>query len=161
MSEARLDAGDPLRRATLQLYPVSGVLGLNEHTPVRHPPTGPDHSTEFTNFMRAYQDMVFSTAARLAGNDRQAEDIAQEVFLRAYEHFANLSTSPSAGGCAAGSRTSCCTHARWPWRPGWVGAGDWRSPFSRCMRGLRCCFGRLARDVCTTSQRSPARRCWL
>jgi RNA polymerase sigma-70 factor (ECF subfamily) len=82
----------------LQLYPVSGVLGLNEHTPVRHPPTGPDHSTEFTNFMRAYQDMVFSTAARLAGNDRQAEDIAQEVFLRAYEHFANLSTSPSAGG---------------------------------------------------------------
>jgi len=48
--------------------------------------------------MRAYQDMVFSTAARLAGNDRQAEDIAQEVFLRAYEHFAHLRTSPTAGG---------------------------------------------------------------
>jgi RNA polymerase sigma-70 factor (ECF subfamily) len=48
--------------------------------------------------MRAYQDMVFSTAARLAGNDRQAEDIAQEVFLRAYEHFAHLCTSPTAGG---------------------------------------------------------------
>ena len=29
--------------------------------------------------MRAYQDMVFSTAARLAGNDSQAEDISQEV----------------------------------------------------------------------------------
>jgi RNA polymerase sigma-70 factor (ECF subfamily) len=42
--------------------------------------------------------MVFSTAARLAGNDRQAEDIAQEVFLRAYEHFAQLRTSPTAGG---------------------------------------------------------------
>jgi RNA polymerase sigma-70 factor (ECF subfamily) len=42
--------------------------------------------------------MVFSTAARLSGNDRQAEDIAQEVFLRAYEHFAQLRTSPSAGG---------------------------------------------------------------
>lgn len=48
--------------------------------------------------MRAYQDMVFSTAARLAGNDGQAEDIAQEVFLRAYEHFAHLRTSPTAGG---------------------------------------------------------------
>jgi RNA polymerase sigma-70 factor (ECF subfamily) len=42
--------------------------------------------------------MVFSSAARLAGNDRQAEDIAQEVFLRAYEHFAHLRTSPTAGG---------------------------------------------------------------
>ena len=49
-------------------------------------------------FMRAYQDMVFSTAARLAGNDGQAEDIAQEVFLRAYEHFGDLRASPTAGG---------------------------------------------------------------
>ncbi len=48
--------------------------------------------------MRAYQDMVFSTAVRLTGNDAQAEDIAQEVFLRAYEHFAQLRTSPTAGG---------------------------------------------------------------
>jgi RNA polymerase sigma-70 factor, ECF subfamily len=73
-------------------------MGLSEHTPVQHPPTGPDRSSEFTTFMRAYQDMVFSTAARLAGNDRQAEDIAQEVFLRAYEHFAHLRTSATAGG---------------------------------------------------------------
>jgi RNA polymerase sigma-70 factor, ECF subfamily len=48
--------------------------------------------------MRAYQDMVFSTAARLVGDERQAEDIAQEVFLKAYENFAHLRTSPSAGG---------------------------------------------------------------
>ena len=48
--------------------------------------------------MRAYQDMVFSTAARLAGNDSQAEDIAQEVFLRAYEHYPQLRGSPTAGG---------------------------------------------------------------
>jgi len=49
-------------------------------------------------FMRAYQDMVFSTAARLAGNDALAEDIAQEVFVRAYEHFGQLRGSASAGG---------------------------------------------------------------
>jgi RNA polymerase sigma-70 factor, ECF subfamily len=48
--------------------------------------------------MRAYQDMVFSTAVRLVGDDRQAEDIAQEVFLKAYENFAHLRTSSSAGG---------------------------------------------------------------
>jgi RNA polymerase sigma-70 factor (ECF subfamily) len=82
----------------MQLFPASRVLGLNEHTPVQHPSTGPDCSSEFTTFMRAYQDMVFSTAARLAGNDRQAEDIAQEVFLRAYEHFAHLRSSATVGG---------------------------------------------------------------
>jgi RNA polymerase sigma-70 factor (ECF subfamily) len=49
-------------------------------------------------FMRAYQDMVFSTAARLTANDAQAEDIAQDVFLRAYEQFSHLRTSPTAGG---------------------------------------------------------------
>ena len=48
--------------------------------------------------MRAYQDMVFSTAARLTGNDAHAEDIAQEVFVRAYENFAHLGASPAAGG---------------------------------------------------------------
>lgn len=48
--------------------------------------------------MRAYQDMVFTTAARITGQDRQAEDIAQEVFLKAYENFEQLRTSPTAGG---------------------------------------------------------------
>lgn len=48
--------------------------------------------------MRAYENMVFTTAARLTGNDAQAEDIAQQVFLKAYEHFTELSQSPTAGG---------------------------------------------------------------
>ncbi len=48
--------------------------------------------------MRAYQDMVFSTAARLAGNDAQAEDIAQDVFVKAYENFSHLRSSATAGG---------------------------------------------------------------
>jgi RNA polymerase sigma-70 factor, ECF subfamily len=60
--------------------------------------TEPRHSTEFTTFMRAYQDMVFSTAVRLTGSDAPAEDIAQETFLRAYENFAHLRCSPTAGG---------------------------------------------------------------
>ncbi|HEY1794082.1 MAG TPA: sigma-70 family RNA polymerase sigma factor [Opitutaceae bacterium] len=48
--------------------------------------------------MTKYQDMVFSTAARLVRNDAQAEDISQDVFIKAHQHFGMLSTSPSAGG---------------------------------------------------------------
>jgi RNA polymerase sigma-70 factor (ECF subfamily) len=48
--------------------------------------------------MRAYQDMVFSTATRLVGSDAQAEDIAQEVFVRAYAHFDELRGSKTCGG---------------------------------------------------------------
>jgi RNA polymerase sigma-70 factor (ECF subfamily) len=48
--------------------------------------------------MRAYQNMVFSTAVRLVGSESDAEDISQEVFLRAYEHYEELSQSPTAGG---------------------------------------------------------------
>jgi RNA polymerase sigma-70 factor (ECF subfamily) len=48
--------------------------------------------------MRAYQDMVFSTAARLTGDDAHAEDIAQEVFVRAFENFDHLTGSATAGG---------------------------------------------------------------
>lgn len=48
--------------------------------------------------MRNYQNMVFSTAMRLTGDAAQAEDVAQEVFIRAYDHFAALHDNPSAGG---------------------------------------------------------------
>lgn len=53
---------------------------------------------DFTTFMRNYQDMVYTTAVRLLGNEAQAEDISQEVFLKAYERFDDLRTSPTAGG---------------------------------------------------------------
>ena len=48
--------------------------------------------------MQAYQDMVFSTAARLLANEAQAQDIAQDVFLKAYENFEQLRTSTAKGG---------------------------------------------------------------
>ncbi len=49
-------------------------------------------------FMRAYQDMVYSTAARLSGDPSHAEDIAQQVFLKAWEHFDRIRGSAQAGG---------------------------------------------------------------
>jgi RNA polymerase sigma-70 factor, ECF subfamily len=82
----------------LQPFAACGVLRLNDDTPVGTASSRRPDAGEFTAFMQAYQDMVFTTAARLTANDRQAEDIAQEVFLRAYEHFAQLRTSPTAGG---------------------------------------------------------------
>ena len=70
---------------------------MNDEPPVQTPPSGLIPPADFTTFMRAYQDMVYSTAVRLVKNEAQAEDISQEVFLKAHEHFDNLASSPTAG----------------------------------------------------------------
>lgn len=80
-------------------FPGGGrVLGAKDDTPVQTSPSGLIPPADFPTFMRNYQDMVFSTAARLTNNEAQAEDISQEVFLKAYENFDHLRTSPTAGG---------------------------------------------------------------
>lgn len=71
---------------------------MNDDTPVQNKPTGMTSPVDFTTFMRNYQDMVFSTAVRLVNNEAQAEDISQEVFLKAYQHYDSLQASPTAGG---------------------------------------------------------------
>ncbi len=53
---------------------------------------------EFELFMRNYQNMVFSAAMRLLANQAEAEDVTQEVFLKAYERFAELRNNPRVGG---------------------------------------------------------------
>src|SRR5437867_12126150 len=74
---------------------------------------------QFEAFMKAYQDMVFTTAVRLLGNEAEAEDISQEVFLKAYERYGSLSQSPTAGGwLKTVTRNLCLNHlsryrARW------------------------------------------------
>jgi RNA polymerase sigma-70 factor (ECF subfamily) len=74
---------------------------------------------KFEAFMRNYQNMVFTTAARLLANEAEAEDVAQEVFLRAYEHFEELRESPTCGGwLKTVTRNLCLNHltryrARW------------------------------------------------
>jgi RNA polymerase sigma-70 factor (ECF subfamily) len=57
-----------------------------------------EESQQFEVFVRAYQNMVFTTASRLVGGGPEAEDISQEVFLKAYERFHELKDSPTAGG---------------------------------------------------------------
>lgn len=79
--------------------PRSGVVESNDAPPPVHTTeAGVSPATDFTTFMRNYQDMVFSTAARITGNAAQAEDISQEVFLKAYENYDQLGASPTAGG---------------------------------------------------------------
>ncbi len=65
-------------------------------------------AVEFADFVLAYQDTVFSTAARLLGNDAQAEDVTQEVFLKAYEQFERLRSSPTRGGWLKTVATNRC-----------------------------------------------------
>jgi RNA polymerase sigma-70 factor (ECF subfamily) len=71
---------------------------MNQDEPALPSPAPVNPEEEFTAFMRAYQDMVYATAVRLTANRAAAEDIAQEVFLRAHARFDQLRTSATIGG---------------------------------------------------------------
>ena len=61
----------------------------------------------------------FATAVRLLGNPAEAEDVAQTVFLRAFQRFDTIGTSPAAAGwLKTVTRNACLNHlsryrARW------------------------------------------------
>lgn len=73
----------------------------------------------FEAFVRKYQDLVFATAVRLLGNTAEAEDVAQTVFLRAFQRFDEIGSSPAAAGwLRTVARNVCLNHlsryrARW------------------------------------------------
>ena len=52
----------------------------------------------FDTFVREYQDMVFAVAVRLLGTAAEAEDIAQTVFLKAFERFQTIERDPAVAG---------------------------------------------------------------
>jgi RNA polymerase sigma-70 factor (ECF subfamily) len=76
-------------------------------------------AARFEAFVREYQDMVFATSVRLLGNPADAEDIAQTVFLRAYERFDRIGSSPAVAGWLKTVTTNLCLNhlerhrARW------------------------------------------------
>ena len=95
---------------------------------------------QFEAFMRDYQNMVFSTAYRLLADRAEAEDISQEVFLKAYTHFGDLQHSPTVGGwLKTVTRNLCLSHlTRRRWRL--LMAANGRLPallgFALCLMGV-------------------------
>jgi RNA polymerase sigma-70 factor, ECF subfamily len=73
----------------------------------------------FETFMRNYQNMVYTTAARLLGHETEAQDITQEVFLKAYERYGELSQSPTAGGWLKTVATNLCLNHLSRYRSRW------------------------------------------
>lgn len=68
-------------------------------------------SDEFESFVRRYQDRVFAIAVRLLGNPAEAEDVAQTVFLRAFQRFDEVGRSPAAAGwLKTVTRNACLNH---------------------------------------------------
>jgi RNA polymerase sigma-70 factor (ECF subfamily) len=66
---------------------------------------------QFEAFVRSYQDMVYAVAVRLLGNPAEAEDVAQTVFLKAFQRFAEIGTSESAPGwLKTVTRNACLNH---------------------------------------------------
>src|SRR4051794_40360261 len=62
----------------------------------------------FEDFVREFQNMVFRTAVRLLGRPADAEDVAQTVFLKAFERFDVIGHSPNAAGWLKTVTTNLC-----------------------------------------------------
>jgi len=76
-------------------------------------------AARFEAFVREYQDMVFATAVRLLGRPADAEDVAQTVFLRAYERFDRVGASPAAAGWLKTVTTNLCLNHLARYRGRW------------------------------------------
>ena len=76
-------------------------------------------AARFEGFVREYQDMVFATAVRLLGRPVDAEDIAQTVFLKAFQRFDEIGASPAAGGWLKTVTTNLCLNHLSRYRSRW------------------------------------------
>jgi RNA polymerase sigma-70 factor (ECF subfamily) len=78
----------------------------------------------FEGFLLEFQDMVYATALRLLGNPAEAEDVAQTVFLKAFERFDQLDGNPSAPGWLKTVATHECLNHLARYRNRWRFFGD-------------------------------------
>ena len=81
---------------------------------------------DFEAFVRRFEDMVFATAVRLLGNHAEAEDVAQTVFLKAFERFGQLADSPAVAGWLKTVTTNLCLNHLSRYRKRWRFFGDLR-----------------------------------
>jgi RNA polymerase sigma-70 factor (ECF subfamily) len=73
----------------------------------------------FEAFVRRYQDMVFATAVRLLGNQADAEDAAQTVFLKAFQRFEEIRSSDAVAGWLKTTATNVCLNHLSRYRARW------------------------------------------
>jgi RNA polymerase sigma-70 factor (ECF subfamily) len=83
---------------------------------------------EFEAFMRSYQNMVYTTAYRLTANHAEAQDIAQEVFLRAYERYESLRGNATVGGWLKTVATNLSLNHLSRYKKRWSFFSDMRRP---------------------------------
>jgi RNA polymerase sigma-70 factor (ECF subfamily) len=74
---------------------------------------------QFESFVRRYQDMVFATAVRLLGSPVEAEDVAQTVFLKAFQRFETIGRSPAVAGWLKTVTTNACLNHLSRYRARW------------------------------------------
>ena len=77
--------------------------------------------------------MVFATAVRLLGNAADAEDAAQTVFLKAFQRFEEIGSSPAAAGWLKTATTHVCLNHLSRYRARWrffseMGSGEAAEP---------------------------------
>jgi RNA polymerase sigma-70 factor (ECF subfamily) len=82
----------------------------------------------FETFVRTHQDLVFATAVRLLGNRRDAEDVAQTVFLKAFERFDQVAESPGAAAWLKTVTTNLCLNHLSRYRARWKFFSEMRRP---------------------------------
>jgi RNA polymerase sigma-70 factor (ECF subfamily) len=73
----------------------------------------------FEAFVRKYQDMVFGTAVRLLGRPAEAEDVAQTVFLKAFQRFHEIGDNPAVAGWLKTVATHACLNHLSRYRARW------------------------------------------
>ena len=102
-------------------------MKLSVHSGVSHTVAddpAPTDADRFEAFVREYQHMVFATAVRLLANAAEAEDVAQTVFLRAFERFVVISASDAAAGWLKTVTTNLCLNHLSRHRARWQFFGD-------------------------------------
>jgi RNA polymerase sigma-70 factor (ECF subfamily) len=88
-------------------------------TPSESSASGMTDTARFEAFVREYEDMVYATAVRLLSNPAEAEDVAQTVFLKAFERFDDLASSPTVAGWLKTVTTNLCLNHLSRYRSRW------------------------------------------
>ena len=76
-------------------------------------------TARFEALVREYQDMVYAVAVRLLANPAEAEDVAQTVFLKAFERFDEVAGSPALAGWLKTVTTNLCLNHLSRYRSRW------------------------------------------